>query len=128
MRDLADGTGGVGLATHVLVDCWGVDPALLDDVARLETLLHAAADAARCEVLGQARHCFSPHGVTLVLLLAESHLSIHTWPEHGYASVDLLTCGKTLPVEGTRVLVDGLAPVHHEVRFIDRGLAQPRKT
>ncbi|MEW5742424.1 MAG: adenosylmethionine decarboxylase [Myxococcota bacterium] len=126
MRDLPDGAPGEGLATHVLVDCWGVEPALLDDPPRLEALLIHAARAARCEVLHAARHHFTPHGVTVVLLLAESHLAIHTWPEHGFASVDLLTCGKTLPQQGVAAVISGLNPRRSEVRSIDRGLAQPR--
>lgn len=126
MRDLPAGAPGEGLATHVLVDCWGVEPALLDDPARLEAILVDAAKAARCEVLAQARHHFTPHGVTAVLLLAESHLAIHTWPEHGYASVDLLTCGQTLPREGVAALLFALNPGRSETRFIDRGLVQTR--
>ncbi|GMU62235.1 MAG: S-adenosylmethionine decarboxylase proenzyme [Myxococcaceae bacterium] len=126
MRDLPDGAPGEGLATHVLVDCWGVEPALLDDPARLEDVLTRAARAARCEILSAARHHFTPQGVTLVLLLAESHLAIHTWPEAGFALVDLLTCGRTLPKEGVAAVISGLNPQRSEVRFVDRGLAQPR--
>lgn len=126
MRDLPDGASGDGLATHVLADLWGVEPALLDDPKRLEAMLHDAAKAARCEVLHAARHHFTPQGVTVVLVLAESHLAIHTWPEHGYASVDLLTCGKTLPKDGVQALISALNPRRSEVRFVDRGRVQPR--
>jgi S-adenosylmethionine decarboxylase len=126
MRELSEGVPGRGLATHVLVDCWGVEPALLDDPHRLEQLLRDAAAVARCEVLDAARHHFTPQGVTVVLLLAESHLAIHTWPEHRYASVDLLTCGQALPREGVDALVKALAPARSERRVFDRGIVQPR--
>jgi len=126
MRDLPPGAPGEGLATHALVDCWGVDAQLLDDPGRLERLLENAARAARCEVLHRARHHFTPHGATVLLLLAESHLAIHTWPEHGYASIDLLTCGKTLPRTGIDHLLAALNPARFEARFVDRGLVQPR--
>lgn len=125
MRDLPDGAAGDGLATHVLLDCWDVEPTLLDDPPRLEAVLRDAAKAARCEVLHAARHHFTPQGVTVVLVLAESHLAIHTWPEHRYASVDLLTCGKTLPREGVQSLISSLNPGRSETRFVDRGRVQP---
>jgi S-adenosylmethionine decarboxylase len=126
MRDLPDESPGAGLATHALVDCWGVEPSLLNDPPRLEAVLIAAARAANCEVLKAASHHFTPHGVTVVLLLAESHLAIHTWPEARFASVDLLTCGKTFPREGVKAVISGLNPQRSEVRFIDRGLAHAR--
>lgn len=125
MRELPPGAPGEGLATHVLVDCWGVSAAVLDDAPGLERLLEDAARAARCEVLHRARHHFTPQGVTVVLLLAESHLAIHTWPEHGYASIDLLTCGKTLPRDGVDTLLAALKPGRSEIRVFDRGLVQP---
>lgn len=109
------------IAQHVLLELYGVEEAVLNDPARLELALVAAAKAARCEVLGGARHRFSPQGASVVILVAESHLSIHTWPEHGYAAADLLTCGKTLPEAGVAALVEALRPVRHEVRTIARG-------
>ncbi|MCA2976699.1 MAG: adenosylmethionine decarboxylase [Myxococcaceae bacterium] len=110
------------LATHVLLELWGVDDALLNDERALEAHLFAAARAARCEVLGSVRHRFEPQGASVVVLVAESHLSVHTWPERRYAAVDLLTCGHTLPDAGVACLVERFAPARHEVRRLDRGL------
>ncbi len=109
------------VAQHLLIELYGVDDALLNDPVRLEAALREAAHAARCEVLGAARHRFTPQGASAVLLVAESHLSIHTWPEHGYAAADIFTCGRTLPEAGVAALVRALGPVRHEVRAIDRG-------
>ena len=109
------------LAVHVLVDLYGVDVALLDDPVRLERALLEAAAAARCEVLGSVKHKFEPQGASVVVLVAESHLSIHTWPEHGYAAADILTCGATLPIEGVESLVSTLKPLRFHVTELDRG-------
>ncbi|MBL8918486.1 MAG: adenosylmethionine decarboxylase [Myxococcaceae bacterium] len=110
------------LATHVLLECWGLDHAVLDDAAGLEETLLAAARAARCEVLGAVKHHFHPQGASVVVLVAESHLSVHTWPEHGYAAFDILTCGNALPEHGVAALLERLKPPHHSVQRIARGL------
>ncbi|MEW6756141.1 MAG: adenosylmethionine decarboxylase [Candidatus Latescibacterota bacterium] len=86
------GTGALG--RHLLVDLYGCDPSLLDDPRGVEEALREAARAAGATVVGAAFHRFSPHGVTGVLLVQESHLAIHTWPERGFAAVDLFTCGQ----------------------------------
>lgn len=113
--------GGPGLAVHVLVELYGVDAALLDDPDRLERALLGAAAAARCEVLGSVKHKFEPQGASVVVLVAESHLSIHTWPEHGYAAADILTCGATLPTRGVESLLETLRPARSEVIELSRG-------
>src|SRR3972149_7516628 len=76
-----------------LKDC---DQELLNDPARLEHLLVDAAKRAGATVVEKAFHQFNPHGVSGVVIIAESHLFIHTWPEHGYAAVDIFTCGDTV--------------------------------
>jgi len=113
------------LATHVLLELWGVEPALLDDAQALEEGLIAAARAARCEVLGALHHRFHPQGASVVVLVSESHLSIHTWPEHGYAAVDILTCGQTLPEAGVASLIERFRPQRHSTQQIARGLVEP---
>jgi S-adenosylmethionine decarboxylase proenzyme len=113
------------LATHLLIELWGVDEALLNDERALEAHLLAAAAAARCEVLGSVRHRFHPQGASVVVLVAESHLSVHTWPEHRYASVDILTCGATLPDAGVACLIERFRPERHEVQRLARGLVRP---
>lgn len=84
--------------THLLADLSGVDAALLRDCAALEALLRRAAIEAGAQVLHGHFHSFGQEaGVTGVLLLAESHISIHTWPEAGFAAVDIFMCGAARP-------------------------------
>ena len=104
-------TGFAAEGTHWLIDCHGVDAAKLADPALLETLLTGAATAAGARVLFHHFHRFGDRaGVTGVVLLAESHITIHTWPEHGFAAIDLFLCGATDPARATACIEAGLAP------------------
>ncbi|HHK6005949.1 TPA: adenosylmethionine decarboxylase [Neisseria subflava] len=79
---------------HGLLDLYGCDEAILKDEGRLTTALVAAAQAAEATILTEHFHIFGgAGGVTGVLLLAESHISIHTWPEHRFAAIDAFICG-----------------------------------
>jgi S-adenosylmethionine decarboxylase len=110
------------LATHILLDLHGVDPRLLDDVDALKAALFAAVSAAGATALRTVHHKFHPQGASVVILVAESHLSIHTWPEKAYAAVDIFTCGQTLARQGVQPLLDALKPQRHHVRELPRGL------
>lgn len=112
-------------ARHVLAEYRGCPADRLDDLDALERLMRAAAQAAGATVIDARFHRFAPHGVSGVLLLLESHLSIHTWPEAGYAAVDLYTCGTCDPEAAHRVLVDGLAARTSETMVVHRGLDAP---
>ena len=81
--------------THLLADLHGCDVGVLDDPVAIETAMLVAARSAGCVVIASRFHRFTPQGVTGLLLIAESHMSVHTWPESGYAAVDLYTCGDT---------------------------------
>ena len=82
---------------HVVADYHVTDRALLERADPLRQLLVEAAEAAGMTVLASPCHQFEPSGATVVLLLAQSHLAIHTWVEKGLACVDLMTCGDTDP-------------------------------
>ena len=81
------------IGRHLIVELYDCDRALLDDVERMRRLLTDAAQAVGATVLAEALHRYEPQGVSGVVLIAESHLSVHTWPEAGYAAVDIFTCG-----------------------------------
>jgi S-adenosylmethionine decarboxylase proenzyme len=108
---------------HLLVEYTGCDGSVLDDLKRIEALMNQAAKAARTNIVASVFQPFEPHGVTGVVVVEESHLSIHTWPEHGYAAVDFFTCGESVPEAANRVLGEGLKAERAEVIFVDRGLS-----
>ena len=93
--DSGGASGGALLArgTHAVLDAAGCDPALLDDPDAVEASVAAAVAAAPCRLLHLHVARFCPRGLTAVAVLAESHLSVHTWPEHGRAALDAFTCG-----------------------------------
>ena len=107
--------------THLLADMSGIEPGLLVDCAHIEQLLRAAATAAGAQVLHSHFHSFGPGlGVTGVVLLAESHISIHTWPENGFAAADIFMCGAAQPHVALEAIEDALQPEYSEVRTVDR--------
>jgi len=111
------------VGTHFLMDFWGVNAELLDDKKRILAILVTAAEKTHSQILGSKVHKFSPHGLTAVLLLAESHISIHTYPEYNFAALDVYTCGShTTPEKGVRYLKTALHPKTFTIQRIKRGL------
>lgn len=88
------------LGYHVLVEMYQCNEAFLDDPKYVEETLVRAADLSGATVVSHTFHQFSPYGVSGVVVVSESHLAIHTWPEHGYASLDLYTCGDVVDTHG----------------------------
>ena len=107
---------------HLLADFHGVAAGRLDDAAAIEALLRVAADAAGATPVAGHFHPFGPGlGVTGVLLLQESHISIHTWPEHGFAAVDVFMCGGARPEKAVAAIASALAAGSVALREIARG-------
>ena len=84
----------IALGNHILVEFMNCDPHIMNDVAAIERDMVEAAQKANATVINSTFHHFSPWGVSGVVVIQESHLAIHTWPEYGYAAVDLFTCGE----------------------------------
>lgn len=107
--------------THLLADMAGIAPDRLTGCDDIERLLRAAAAAAGAHVLHSHFHGFGPGlGVTGVVLLAESHISIHTWPEDGYAAADIFMCGAAQPQLALDIVRAALAPLSCELHTIRR--------
>lgn len=100
------------VGSHVLADISGSTSPLLNDGRGLEDLLSRAAESAGATVLSRHHHAFAPQGVTAVVVLAESHVSIHTWPEWGGATLDAYTCGPANAERLVDLIVEGLAPTN----------------
>ncbi|MBV9735118.1 MAG: adenosylmethionine decarboxylase [Acidisphaera sp.] len=106
---------------HLLVDLWGAES--LCDPARIDRALREAATAAGATVLHGHFHHFSPNGgVSGVLVLAESHISIHTWPERDFAAVDIFMCGGCDPYRSVPVLQAAFRPAEVRLSEQRRGL------
>ena len=116
------------LGRHVIIELWGCSDAI-NDVEIVKTAMLDAVRAANATLLNIYVHEFSPQGVTGVAVLSESHLSIHTWPEHGYVAADVFTCGETTkPRAAAEVLAERFAAEHSVVHELERGVlpqAQP---
>lgn len=110
------------LGHQLMVEYHGCSAEMLNDVEHVRRSMVKAALATGATVVGELFHHFSPHGVSGVVVIAESHLAIHTWPEYGYAAVDLFTCGDEIdPYRGFAVLKDALGAERTEVEEIFRG-------
>ena len=81
------------LGRQIVVEYYGCSSEMLNNVASIKRAMRDAALASGATIVQEAFHLFNPHGVSGVVVIAESHLAIHTWPEYGYAAVDLFTCG-----------------------------------
>lgn len=108
---------------HLLVEIW--DAANLTDPEQIEDILHRAALASGATILHSHMHHFSPFGgVSGVVLLAESHISIHTWPERNYAAIDIFMCGDCNPHLAVPVLKDAFKPGKITVQEMRRGVVK----
>jgi len=84
------------LGRHLLIELHDCDRDALDDIDLIRDTLVEAADRLQSSILDVSTHKFQPIGCTAIVMIAESHLSIHTWPEHGYAAMDIFTCSQTM--------------------------------
>ena len=111
------------LGRHLLVELHDCDREALNNLDFIrEVMLKAAIDCGAV-VLGESFHRFSPQGVSGVVVIAESHISIHTWPEYGYAAADVFTCGTSVnPEIAAQVLIEKLGSKNHTLNEIKRGV------
>lgn len=93
------GRGLHALGTHLLVELRDCNPKILKDLKKVKNALVSAAKEAKATIVDISFHEFSPFGISGMVIIAESHLSIHTWPEYSYAAVDIFTCGDLIKPE-----------------------------
>jgi len=113
------------LGRHLLVELKQCNASLLNDLDYLKETLYTAADRCGATVVGDSFYHFSPQGVSGVINIAESHISIHTWPECGYAAVDVFTCGdKVEPEAAARYIMQAVEAGDCSLIELRRGLMQ----
>jgi len=87
------------LGTHLLVELRECNPSILNDLEKVRSIMVSAAKDAKATIVDVSFHEFNPFGISGVVVIAESHLTIHTWPEYDYAAVDIFTCGDIIKPE-----------------------------
>jgi S-adenosylmethionine decarboxylase len=111
------------LGRHILAEIYGCSFEFLNDVEKVEETMINAALEAGAEIREFVFHKFSPQGVSGVVVISESHLAIHTWPELGYAAVDVFTCGDHVnPWDACNYLVEHFQATSMSATEIKRGL------
>ena len=119
---MATPTPETALGRHVLLELHDCEAPLLQRPADSKRILLAAAAAMGATVIDSHFHAFPVHGVSGVVVIAESHLTVHTWPEHGYAAVDVFSCGGLDLEAGILVLTEGFGAGRVERRMVLRGV------
>jgi len=113
------------LGLHIIADLYGVEGDLIDRVEDIRALLEGAVKHAKLTKISSHYYQFKPHGATGVVLIAESHISIHTWPELGIATVDVYTCGDPQQcVEAMNFIIDKLKPKRVDKKVFERGIVE----
>ena len=121
LDSLINGEKLIHQSKHFLLELYGCDGEKLNDESFLRCKLNKAAKLAKATVLNLISNKFEPQGVTAIALLAESHISIHTWPESNYSAVDIFTCGQNMmPEQASQYLIKSLMAEEHSLRVIAR--------
>ena len=115
------------LGRHLLAEFYNCESGVLNDPEHIERLMNEAARLSGATVVQSVFHVFSPHGVSGVVVVEESHLAVHTWPEYGYAAVDYFSCGDVDCDAAVRYLADHLLPSRVETKEVPRGVIEGRE-
>jgi len=109
------------MGTHLVIDAWQAPAELLNDPNAIQAALIKAITLGKATLIDLCVHQFSPHGVTATATLAESHIAIHTWPEHGYFAADLFFCGAGKPQIAAKILQTDLKARQIKIQELKRG-------
>ena len=113
------------LGKHILLELYDCPQSKMNDIEGLEKQLCQAAEIMGATLVDSRFHQFSPYGVSGVVVIQESHLTIHTWPEFGYAAIDIFTCGDIDMDAGIKYLEKALQSRRVDSRLIERGINLP---
>lgn len=111
------------LGEHYIVEGSGCDPEVIGSIERVQEVLNKAAEVANVHVWATSFHRFPPNGVSGVVVISESHISVHTWPEFGYVALDIYTCGEeSRPEEAVKYALQAFGARNVHITEITRGL------
>lgn len=111
------------LGKHLLIELKDCNPEILKSLDKVKNAMVSAAKKARATIIDVSFHEFSPFGISGMVVIAESHLSIHTWPEYGYAAVDIFTCGDIIKPElAAQFLIEKFGCKNPSVVEMKRGI------
>lgn len=111
------------LGRHLIAELAGCEPDILNDREKLEIYMKEAVRASGATIVSSVFHRYNPQGISGVIVIAESHFSIHTWPEYGYAAVDFFTCGEEVdPYKAFEKMKQAIGARTSELKEIKRGI------
>lgn len=107
-------------AKQLIVDLYGCPASCIDDVNYIRDVVHKVCESIGAGIVEECYHRFMPIGISAIAVITTSHISIHTWPEYGYAAVDIFSCQEDIPGEICCRLADSLKAEQAETRMIER--------
>ncbi len=110
------------LGTHHIIELMGCNKEILDSSEKLEQVFLEAARLAKATIIMSKFHHFSPFGVSGMIIIAESHFSVHAWPAEGYAAVDIFTCGKIKSRAAIKYITKELEAQNYKEKVLLRGI------
>ncbi len=106
-----------------IIELYHCNSEILNDESTIQSVMIAAAEKANATVVNHCFHRFAPQGVSGVVVISESHLAVHTWPEYGYCAIDLFTCSEEIEHENAvKVLKEGFQSKEEKVFMVERGI------
>lgn len=114
------------LGRHILAEYYGCDIHILNDLELLQNFMREAVIESGATIIDSTFHQFNPHGISGVIVIAESHMALHTWPEYGYAAIDFFTCGDGVnPFKAFDYIHKKMKPTKYCSKELMRGLIEP---
>lgn len=110
------------VAEQLIVDLYGCAPELLNDPAFVQSAARTAVQNIGAEIVEECMHRFEPIGISYIAVITTSHFSIHTWPEYGYAAVDIFSCSAGVPQETAKALGNAFGAAESRIRRLERDL------
>lgn len=110
------------MASQFFVDLYGCDDSVINDLEKIKMIAHDAIESIGADIVEECFHEFAPQGITYIAVISTSHFSVHTWPEHGYAAVDIFSCDEKVPGMVAERLQEAFGAKKSKVREFERDI------